>query len=190
MVITDAKFTDAGGRIRHRYDKWTAEKWPDRWAKREVRIDDLGLTRWPTDYYTLRGRGLDHESAIREVERRMDLASGFVEPPTPPTPGPGFGPIVGAIGVTGGSPNIRHVSFADEHGPRPIRGVVWFPGLWFARHDFDRYRRVLDLFVAHDLWIVRMALAVGGACDWGKVTGEGWLGREVAPRKFTNSRGD
>lgn len=81
-TISDAEYLNAGGRIEHRYATWQR-------PGREVHTDPLSY-RWMVDYYALRRAGRDHEAAIREVERRMDVAAGVgpVEPPvTPPANG-------------------------------------------------------------------------------------------------------
>ncbi len=72
--ITDAEFTNAGGRIEHHY----AQR-PDRYAERRVRTNPLSY-RWMVDYYVIRRNGADHETAIREVERRMQVAAGEILP--------------------------------------------------------------------------------------------------------------
>lgn len=80
-TIRDDEFANAGGRIEHRYATWQR-------PAREVHTDPLSY-RWMVDYYALRRAGRDHEAAIREVERRMDIAAGVAAPEPDPVPGPG-----------------------------------------------------------------------------------------------------
>lgn len=94
-TITDAEFANAGGRIEHRYARWGR-------PGREVHTDPLSY-RWMVDYYVLRRAGRDHEAAVREVERRMDVAAGVAQPEPEPSPEPPVTPpangLVGALRV-------------------------------------------------------------------------------------------
>lgn len=87
-TITDDEFANAGARVEHRYAAWGR-------PGREVQTDPLSY-RWMVDYYVLRRAGRDHEAALREVERRMDVAAG-VEAPAP-APGPAPPPANGLVG--------------------------------------------------------------------------------------------
>lgn len=95
-TITDAEFANAGGRIEHRYARWGR-------PGREVHTDPLSY-RWMVDYYVLRRAGRDHEAAVREVERRMDVAAGVAQPepepaPDPPVTPPASGGLVGPLRI-------------------------------------------------------------------------------------------
>lgn len=88
-TISDAEYLNAGGRIEHRYATWQR-------PGREVHTDPLSY-RWMVDYYVLRRSGRDHEAAVREVERRMDVAAGVAAPEPEPVP-PVTPPTNGLVG--------------------------------------------------------------------------------------------
>lgn len=88
-TISDAEYLNAGGRIEHRYATWQR-------PGREVHTDPLSY-RWMVDYYVLRRAGRDHEAAVREVERRMDVAAGVAAPEPEPVP-PVTPPTNGLVG--------------------------------------------------------------------------------------------
>lgn len=90
MVISDAEFFEAGESI----EAWYASRGR---PARTVNTDTLSY-RWATDYYVLRRAGRDHEAAVREVERRMDVAAG-VTPPEPAPDMPVTPPAGGLVGL-------------------------------------------------------------------------------------------
>lgn len=146
MTITDAEFENAGARIEAHY---TAR--PDRYPElRQTRIDSLGLARWPTDYYTLRASGSDHEAAIRRVEARMAQAAGEV-PPVPP-PGPGRRGVV----------RLEGRAFADDGGVYAALGLSEFPLLWLIRHEPDRAAQRAAWYRARGADYLRAFAEVGG----------------------------
>lgn len=146
MTITDSEFANAGARIEAHYNA-RPDRYPER---RQTRIDSLGLARWPTDYYTLRADGFNHEAAIQRVEARMAQAAGEL-PPAPP-PGSGRRGLV----------RLEGRAFADDAGPWCALGVSEFPLLWLIRHELDRAATRAAWYRARGADFLRAFAEVGG----------------------------
>jgi hypothetical protein len=135
---------------------------------RETRVDQEGYCVWLGIYEDLREDGLDHETAIRAVEKGMRET---VWPPPPPT----THPIKGQLRING-------TAFVDDNG-------FVLPTLAHFGEAFSAWTRRPD-DVKRQLDVIRDA-DYQGCRVWdclGYYAG-GWQGREVAPIAFKNDKG-
>ncbi len=158
-TIRDDEFANAGGRIEHRYATWQR-------PGREVHTDPLSY-RWMVDYYVLRRAGRDHEAAVREVERRMDVAAGVAAPepePVPPvTPPAGAARPLRALG--------RVLVTADDQRPADWREASAF--MLLARYlKGEDIEPTLDWWAARGATALRVFASIGHPAFWEP---RGWL---------------
>lgn len=168
MTITDPEFANAGARIEAHYTSH-----PERYAARETRIDHLGMARWPTDYYTLRLQGRDHEAAIRTVESRIAQAAGTTDP-WGPGPGPPAPPPIPGSGLMRMAGRIC----GDDHGPMNALGTTLFWGLWGYKHDRARLQLHFDWAAQRNIRFFRM---LGEVRDTNPALPPFWRDQAIVP---------
>lgn len=136
MTISDAEFDNLMGRLDDCYGVHLGH------ASRPIRVDNLGLGRWITDYVSLRADGRDHEAAFLEVERRIHLIAFPPPAPAPIPPGQSVRPLTGYLRLLG-------KSFADDTGPRRVQFCSYFAFFRIFRDDPDEAKRQLDRIKGH-----------------------------------------
>jgi len=142
-MISDAEFADFAIHLENIY-RDELHRGPT-----DTFVDPLGRSRWTTDYYVLRTEGKDHETASREVNRRIREIVGLpvdppVDPPVEPPVDPPPPPTSDLVRQVAGYVRTEGRKWSDDSGRRSFRICSWFPALRCFKDHRDASLRQLD----------------------------------------------